>query len=133
MFRDDRQRARVCAMLLDQTFRKQLWTEEGPTEQAIDLREEGCGTLSSGEQVLFRAAWDLWNSEGELRFADVLTLDDAKLNALGELLVALARGGGAAAEPGARSVDPHGQGRRDFDPIENWLKKWQRGRLSVLT
>ena len=118
MFRDDHQRARVCKALCNQLFVKGLFTEEGPTERAIDLLEEGGGTLSSGEQVLFRAAWDLWSSEGQLPFAGLLRLDDPKLLALGSLLVALAQGGGDPDDPTPRA--------RDFEPIEAWLRRWSR-------
>jgi hypothetical protein len=120
MFRTEQQRARACRTLMDQLFVKDLWTNDGPTEKAIDLLQKNGEGLSSGERVLFLAAWELWNSTGQLRFADLLRLDDAKLHAVGSLLVALAKGGG--------NVDDRTPRRRDFEPIEAWIRSWSEER-----
>jgi hypothetical protein len=96
MFRDDRQTARVCRVLLGGVRLARLWTDAGPTDEALELLKAGGGPLSSGEALVIRVAFDFWNGQGEASLARLLeVLDPGRLEALGSLLVALARGAGA--------------------------------------
>ncbi len=70
-----------------------LWGASGPTQQACELLDQGGGYLSSGERVLLRAAFDLWNGRGACQVGDLLdTLDEKRLRAVAVAL--LARDGG---------------------------------------
>lgn len=69
-----------------------LWTAEGPTEQAVEYVEKG-SPLSHGEAVLLRVAFDFWNGAGKATLDDLLNvLDDKNLRAVLDL-VALYRPG----------------------------------------
>ncbi|WP_375764826.1 hypothetical protein NR798_24220 [Archangium gephyra] len=91
----DAQLVAVCRVVCARTKKSvpgELWTERGPTELALQLRESN--PWSSGERALFQVAWAVWNSE-----ASTLTLGEL-LNALygehlvfvGSLLVAMGQG-----------------------------------------
>jgi hypothetical protein len=96
MFRDDAQKHRAIAALLGSTpALTGLWTEEGPTDRAAALAEQGGPTLSAEERALLLAACDIAGERTGLPFAAVLRLDPARLEALASLLVASDRGAGA--------------------------------------
>jgi hypothetical protein len=77
MFRDDRQLSRVCRTLLATVRLAGLWTDRGPTPAAQALLEANGGPLSSGERVIFLAAWAFWNGSGGVTLAEVLERLDA--------------------------------------------------------
>jgi hypothetical protein len=104
MFATERQRARCCAALMDQSFLKGLWTEDGPTERAIALLESQGATISRGERVLLLVTWAIWSGAAELAVGEVFDLDGPKLIALGSLLVAMGEGSRA---------------------VEEWLETWE--------
>jgi hypothetical protein len=113
MFRTEAQQAAVCERLCAIVRLPGLWTTgpgrlPGPTDRAIEwLKGKGRGgTMSHGERLMFKAAWDVWNGRGRLRLDEALaTLDGTNLTALGELLVALGSPRGALA-------------------IDEWLKRY---------
>jgi hypothetical protein len=72
MLRDDDQLARACRALLATVRLQRLWTAAGPTEEASDLLAADGGPLSSGERVVFLAAWAFWNGSGGLTLAEIL-------------------------------------------------------------
>lgn len=93
MFRDDKQRAKVCQRLVEIAGRIEvMWDErEGPTSMAIFAKNGGLG-VSKGEQLMIQAAWDFWNGSGHMKLAEAFhTLDSFNLTALGELLTAASR------------------------------------------
>lgn len=93
MFRDDRQRARVCQALCALVGFPSLWTDEGPSPRAKELLEADGGPLSHGEKVMLFTAWALWNGRGGLTLTELVdTLDRDNLTAVGELLSAYAQG-----------------------------------------
>ncbi len=93
MFRDDRQRARVCQALCALVGFPTFWTDAGPSPRVKELLEADGGPLSHGEKVMVFVAWALWNSRGGLTIAELVdTLDRENLTAIGELLSALANG-----------------------------------------
>tara|TARA_R110002073_G_scaffold336583_1_gene536326 strand:+ start:16557 stop:16886 length:330 start_codon:yes stop_codon:yes gene_type:complete len=92
MFQDDTQRAQVCLALLRSLGLQRLWTEEGPTDEALRLYEKDGGHLSSGERSIFLLSWSFWTGCGLLNFSDLLRLDQARLEAVGALFSALAIG-----------------------------------------
>lgn len=93
MFRDDRQRASVAQAVCAQAGLEVFWTEDGPTERAKELLRQDGGPMSTGERIMFLAAWALWNGRGKVLFTDVADrLDGPNLERLGSLLVALGRG-----------------------------------------
>lgn len=105
VFRDDRQRAAVCRAVCAQAGLK-LWAKDGPTERAKELLAQDGGPMSTGERVMFLAAFALWNGHGKVLFADVCDrLDRPNLECLGSLLVALGRG---------------------VDAVDAWLERFPR-------
>lgn len=99
MFRSDEQLARACRALCAQVGLAGLWTIQGPTERAIELLSVGGGPLSSGERMVFLAAWGVWNGSGDAMVGDVVhRLDGRALSALGSLMVAVADGSSAIDE-----------------------------------
>lgn len=98
MFRDDRQRAAVCRAVCEQAG-LHLWTDDGPTERGKALLPQEGGPMSTGERIMFLAAWALWNGHGTVLLADVVDrLDEPNIECLGSLLVALAHGSDAVDE-----------------------------------
>jgi hypothetical protein len=76
-----------------------MWTERGPTSEAIQIMEANGGPLSSGERVVALAAWAFWNGHDGVSFADVVErLDGRNLRAVAGLMAALASGGTAIEE-----------------------------------
>lgn len=70
-----------------------LWGASGPSDEAVRLLEADGGYLSSGERLLLKAAFDLWNGQGHCRVDELLdTLDAKRLRLVAEAL--LARDGG---------------------------------------
>jgi len=68
-----------------------LWTSQGPTELACEYLEGS--PLSSGEQLLLRVAFDIWNGGGGAKVGELLhTLDERNLRAVTDAL--LERDGG---------------------------------------
>lgn len=95
LFRNDQQRAAVCEALCAKAGLVALWTtNDGPSEKAKQLLTENGRPMSTGERIMFLAAWAIWNGEGTVLLADVIErLDDSNLETVGTLLVALAQGG----------------------------------------
>ena len=93
MVRDDRQLSAALRALLGQVRLGYLWTESGPTDQAVRIYEYGA-PLSSGETVMLQAAFALWNSANDkLSFARaVAVLDGRHANTLFTLVLAMGRG-----------------------------------------
>lgn len=98
MWRSERDRcAAVQRLLAAHHGLTGLWTATGPTDFAVELLEAGGGYLSSGERLLLRAAFDLWNGHGKVTVDELLsTLDAPTLRAVCAAM--LARDGGAPAE-----------------------------------
>ena len=114
MFRDDRQVARALRVLLAPLHLGDLWTDTGPTDRAVELREEDGAALSSGERTMVLAAWAFWNgSAPTLRFDALLRLDNANTEALCSLLVVLTQDEAAIEEWIARSEGRFIAGARD--------------------
>jgi len=109
MFASELQRARVCRAIarLRAYGRPDLWTEDGPTERAVELLEQNGGTLSRGERVLLLLAWEMWDgsrSAARVSVGELVDLDDECLGIVGALFSAMAQ----------RSVD-------------QWLEDRERG------
>lgn len=88
--------ARVCRALCADVGLGGLWTDDGPTDRAMELRDAGGGPLSTGERIMVLAAWDVWNSDGNVRLSDVVhRLDDHRLATIASLLLAVMGGSNA--------------------------------------
>lgn len=100
MWRSEKARTRaILVMLAPHHALAGLWTYDGPTDLALTYLERDGGPLSSGEAVLLRAAFDLWNGTGRCTVDALLsTLDARTLRAVAMAL--LARDGGAEASRG---------------------------------
>jgi hypothetical protein len=95
MFRDERQRLDVVRIWLGSLGLERFWTIDGPTEAAIKVVRSG-SPLSHGQTVMLRIAFDIWNGEGNARFADCLyVLDSTRMRLIGTFIVAFAAGGHA--------------------------------------
>lgn len=110
MFKDDKQRARVCAQITARIPRGPWWTEDGPSaanvavaEQVLDaagdvpaIRSrhwEDALRLSTGEQILVRAAWDFWSGIGHVTLGEVLDrLDTDNARTIADAIRACAEG-----------------------------------------
>ena len=100
LFRDDHQASHAIRVLLAVApGMDRLWTEHGPTTEAIDLcTTRGgyrAGALSHPRRTMLLAAFDLWNGQGQVPLAAVLDLPADSLEMLSALLRAIARGHGA--------------------------------------
>lgn len=91
MFRDEKQtHSAIRALLATLPGLGRLWTDTGPTDEAARTLEGGGPAMSTGEALLVRVAFDLWNKGGNAPLGHVInTLGNAPLAALGGLLVAL--------------------------------------------
>ena len=95
MFRSEEQRSEVVRVML-RSLRLQRFWNDGPTDAAIALLEADGGGLSSGERVLFLAAWDVWNGDGKATLAQIMyKLDCPRIRLLGTFLIAVSEGGNA--------------------------------------
>lgn len=92
MFRNDRQAClAIRALLATLHPLRAAWTLDGPTEQAVAWLRRS--SLSHGEEVMLRVAFDLWNGDGGAKLADLIGVLDAKRSeAVLGLLLALNRG-----------------------------------------
>lgn len=96
MFRDDRQRALACRALLASVRLGRLWTEDGPSDEALGLLDSNGGPLSSGERIMLLSAFAFWNGSGGLTLTEILdSLDAKRAEALASLVVSANRGAGA--------------------------------------
>lgn len=84
MWRNERQQCAVIQKLLaPHPAIAGLWTSTGPTKLACTLLEQNGGPLSSGEILLLRVAFDIWNGHGKAEVGELLaTLDEGNLRAV---------------------------------------------------
>lgn len=96
MFTNDVERAAVCQKLCDSVRLGEMFAADGPTKRALAFRKSA--PFSSGEKLMLRLAWLLWNdsnpSVGVIELVN--TLDGPRLRLVGSLLVALASYGSTA-------------------------------------
>jgi hypothetical protein len=59
-FNDEKQTHGVCRALLATIGRADLWTDEGPTEEAVRLEESDGEGLEPEHRVLFFMVWDMY-------------------------------------------------------------------------
>ena len=98
MLRTEAQQCKAIRVFLSSLRLDHLWTAQGPTEQACRFLESSL--LSSGEQILLRYTFDLWNGAGKvLLYHDLLgVLDPARTHKLLSLVMAVNVGGRAIDE-----------------------------------
>ncbi len=114
MFRDDAQAFRAIRLLLARLGIEGLWSETGPTTNALRLRDERDAPLSADKRTLLLAAWSLWSPAAlGVALRDVVHgLDRGSCLALCSLIVACTSGTDAidawieAAEPAAPKAAP---------------------------
>lgn len=96
MFRDDRQICSAMRVLLGSVGLERLWTDAGPTDEALELLEARGGPLSHGEQLMLLVAFDFWNGHGEAELGDLLAVFDAeRIELVASLMIASAKGASA--------------------------------------
>lgn len=100
-FRDGVQRAKACQALLGMVGASRCWTPTGPAPQA---RAAPPRDLGPDAERLLAACWAIWEGGSTLALSDLLLLEPRHLEAVGELLVAMARGSRA---------------------IDDWLARWE--------
>jgi len=83
------QRARVCRALLGLVDAAERWTPAGP---ATDARVSPARSQDPDAPRLLAACWALWEGSSTLTLSELLRLSPPRLEAVGELLAALARG-----------------------------------------
>jgi hypothetical protein len=107
-FESGRQRARVCRALLALVDATGCWTPVGPAPAALAAPPE-----QPDARRLLALCWALWNGCSTLSLNELLLLSPRRLEATGELLVALARGSAAVDgwlarfEPAPRPLEGH--------------------------
>lgn len=89
MWASEQARNNAIRAMLARSSTSKLWTAEGPTKEAHELLRVDGGYLSSGERVLLKAAFDLWNGQGHCRVDELLsTLDEEHLAAVARAIMA---------------------------------------------
>ena len=104
-FRDDTQLAEVCKVLCEHASVPGMWTAGyGPTAESERVLSRDCAGLSAGQQIIFLAAWELWDEDRVKEQCHILrlgfivrVLTGKYLLPLSTLLVAIA-GGPAAVD-----------------------------------
>ena len=90
MFRDERQRNRVCMKLAATFHHHSWWTEDGPTGPVERVRD---GAGSSSEVLLAQVCFDVYNGRGHADFGRALyVFDETRLQLIASLLVAIGEG-----------------------------------------
>ncbi len=96
MFRDDKQIAACCKVLLDRVLLGYVFGPDGPTPRGLAVIHgvlKNGSVLSSGEQLMIRIALDFWNGDGKATVAEILrTLDNGNTAAIASLLKASVNG-----------------------------------------
>lgn len=116
-FRDREQAARVCRTLLARVGLERHWSLGRPSPEALLAPPNG---VDSDEGRLLDVCWTLWERTSTLSLDQLLRLEPAHLEAVGELITALARGAeaidgwveradreAAVKPPGLRSASAH--------------------------
>ena len=102
IWHNDTERARACRALLVPIRLHHFWDEKGPTKTGLaykppqiakdcdeDRAASEYGVLSSGERIMVKLAWDLWNSRGGCEFGSILdTLDGTLVATIARFLAA---------------------------------------------
>lgn len=98
----DRDKARVCKKLLEMVRLGHLFEASdigpdfGPTQEAVGSLfrvQDGCSPLSTGEGIVLRTAFDIWNGAGQTTIPELMqNLPPSIVQAIGELIVAVAIG-----------------------------------------
>ena len=91
-FQSGLQRARVCCALLALVDAADCWTPAGP---ALAARAAPSRKAEPDVQRMLALCWALWEGCSTLALSELLLLRPPRLEAVGELLAALARGGPA--------------------------------------
>jgi hypothetical protein len=91
-FTSGTQRARVCLALLALVDATERWTPQGP---APDARVAPPRSGDPDAPRLLAACWAIWEGCSTLTLDELLLLRPQRLEAVGELLAALARGSAA--------------------------------------
>lgn len=91
-FRDARQVAEVCRVLLARADLRGLWTDAGPTEAARALLSDA-RSLQPDQAITLKTAWRLWSGSLEVT-RELAELPDDVASALGALDKAMTRGPG---------------------------------------
>ena len=108
-FCDREQAARVCRTLLARVGLERSWSLAGPSPEARLAPPKGA---DSDERRLLEACWTLWERTSTLSLDQILRLAPGHLEALGELIAALARGS---------------------DAIDGWVERSRRGAEPALS
>lgn len=113
MFQNVRQQGTVCAVLTQRLRGGPFWSAKGdaeyvprPTKAARTALKSG---MSTGEILMLRVAWAVWNSgipNAKVDFGAMLdTLDHRNLAMIGNLLVALSAHGSRAIDAWIRQYN----------------------------
>jgi hypothetical protein len=100
-FRDGTQRANACRVLLGLVGASDRWTPTGPAPAARIALD---GDAGPDARRILQACWAIWEGTSTLALNELLQLEPRHLEALGELLAAMARGPAA---------------------IDAWLARWE--------
>jgi hypothetical protein len=88
-FQSGHQRARVCRALLALVDATEAWTPTGPALSARGAPPRG---VEPDVRRILAACWALWEGSSTLSLSELLLLRPSLLEAVGELITALARG-----------------------------------------
>jgi len=91
-FGSGQQRARVCFTLLALVDGADQWTPAGPAPAA---RITPSRNVDPDARAMLAACWAIWDGCSTLSLNEVLLLSPPRLEAVGELIAAIARGANA--------------------------------------
>jgi hypothetical protein len=93
MFRNDKQTCAAILALLAPLRLGHLWSEHGPSDEALKVLEQRGGALSYGEALMVFVAFDFWNGHGKAQLGELLSVLDAEhMERLASLLIAVSKG-----------------------------------------
>lgn len=93
MFRDHRQICDAVRVLLRSLRLEHVWTDSGPTQQALKLLEDRGGPLSHGEALMVLAALDFWNGHGKAELGELLAvMDGERMKLVASVMIACSQG-----------------------------------------
>ncbi len=83
MWKSGQQACTVIRGLLRRVRLDHLWTDEGPSQEAVQLLKDKGGPMSTSETLMLQVAFDLWSSSGHAPLDKLLgVLDGGNLRAV---------------------------------------------------
>lgn len=115
-FRDEAQRVRACQALMAMIGRKELWSDDGPSDEAVALLEQDGGALSAGERAILLLTFSVWCGDERAKVVDLDALDSRRKAAVAGLIQASA----------LASTGTHPSETPPFSGVDQWCEDAER-------